>query len=138
MILHNKNAIIYGAGGSLSGAIAKALAGAGAKVFLTGHHIESVQKTADEIIASGGKAEAAKVDALEEDQVNKYVDSVVKKAGTIDISFCGIDYQVVQNMPLADMKVDDFVRPVSRAMRSHFLTATAAAKVMMKQGSGVI
>jgi len=33
MLLHNKNAIIYGAGGSLGGAVAKALAGAGAKVY---------------------------------------------------------------------------------------------------------
>ena len=64
MILQNKNAIIYGAGGSLGGAVSRALAKAGAKVFLTGHHIESVQKLADEIIADGGRAEASEVDAL--------------------------------------------------------------------------
>jgi NAD(P)-dependent dehydrogenase (short-subunit alcohol dehydrogenase family) len=49
-----------------------------------------------------------------------------------------IDYQVVQNLPLVQLSPDDFVRPVAIAMRSHFLTATAAGKVMMKQRSGVI
>ena len=48
-ILLKKNAVIYGTGGSLGGAVAKALAAAGAKVFLTGRNINSVQKVADEI-----------------------------------------------------------------------------------------
>ena len=138
MILQNKNAIIYGAGGSIGGAIAKALAGAGARVFVTGRNLSSVQKAADEILASGGSAEAAQVDALDEKAVNDHIDKIVHKAGTVDISFNAIGLEVVQNMPLIDMTVEDFVRPVTIAMRSHFLTATAVAKVMMKQGSGVI
>lgn len=137
-MLQNKNAVIYGAGGSLGGAVARALANAGAKVFLSGHHIDSVKKTANAIIASGGKAEADEVDALDEKQVNSYVDSVLRRAGTIDISFDAISYDPVQNIPLTDMAVDDFVRPVNRAMRTQFLTATAAARVMMQQRSGVI
>ena len=56
-MLQNKNAVIYGAGGSLGGAVAKALAGAGARVFLTGRNLASVQKVADEILTSGGGAE---------------------------------------------------------------------------------
>src|SRR5215831_17700256 len=135
MLLENKNAIIYGAGGSLGSAVAKALATAGAKVFLTGHHMVPVQQAADEIITAGGNAETGEVDALDEKAVNSYVENVIARAGNIDISFCLIDYQVVQNLPLVEMNVDDFVRPVFRAMRSHFLTATAAAKAMMKQGS---
>lgn len=58
MILQNKNAVIYGAGGSLGGAVAKALATAGARVFLTGQNISSVQKVADQILATGGNAES--------------------------------------------------------------------------------
>jgi NAD(P)-dependent dehydrogenase (short-subunit alcohol dehydrogenase family) len=78
------------------------------------------------------------VDALNEKEINDFISSVLASAGTIDISFSAIDYQVVQNIPLVDMSVDDFVRPVNMAMRNHFLTATAVAKVMMKQRSGVI
>jgi len=138
MILNNKNAIIYGAGGSLGGAIARALAGAGARVFLAGRNLAPVKKVADEIIAFGGSAEAGQVDALDEKAVNNHIKDVLQKAGTIDISFNVIGLQVVQNMPLVEMTVADFVRPVNIAMQSHFLTATAAAKVMMKQKSGVI
>jgi 3-oxoacyl-[acyl-carrier protein] reductase len=138
MMLTNKNGIVYGAGGSLGSAVAKALASAGARVFLTGRTRASLQKLADEIVASGGHAEVEQVDALEEKAINSYIDTVVAKAGTIDISFNAIDLQVVQNMRLVDMMADDFVRPVTIAMQTHFLTATAAAKVMIKQGSGVI
>jgi len=137
-MLQNKNAIIYGAAGSIGSAVAKALAGAGATVFLTGRNLSSVQKTADDITASGGSAEAAQVDALDEKAVNVHLDKVVHQAGTVDISFNAISLEVVQNMPLVDMRVEDFVRPVTIAMRSHFLTATATAKIMMKQGLGVI
>jgi NAD(P)-dependent dehydrogenase (short-subunit alcohol dehydrogenase family) len=138
MMLQNKNAIIYGAGGSLGGAVAKAFAAAGAKVFLTGRSLVSVQKIADEITALGGNAETAQVDALDEKAVNNYVSNVVQKAGRIDISFNAIGFNVVQNIPLIEISVDDFVSPVATAMRTQFLTSTAAARVMMEQGYGVI
>jgi 3-oxoacyl-[acyl-carrier protein] reductase len=138
MILQHKNAVIYGAGGSVPAAIARALAAAGAHVFLTGRNLSNVQKVADDILASGGTAEAAQVDALDEKAVNDYIKTIVDRAGAIDISFDGIGLEVVQNMPLIDISVEDFVRPVTIAMRTQFLTATAAARVMMKQGSGVI
>jgi 3-oxoacyl-[acyl-carrier protein] reductase len=138
MLLNNKSAVIYGAGGSLGGAVATALAAAGARVFLSGRNLSSVQKTADAILALGGQAEATQVDAMDEKAIYSYLDGVIRKAGSIDISYCAIDLQVIQNMPLVDMGADDFVRPVTIAMRSQFLTSTAAGKQMMKQGSGVI
>jgi 3-oxoacyl-[acyl-carrier protein] reductase len=138
MILQNKNAIIYGAGGSLGGAIAKALAGAGAKVFLTGRSLKSVQKTADEILASGGTAEIDVVDALDEKAIYDHMEKVVQKAGTVDISFNAVGVEVVQNIPLVDISADDFMRPITLTMQTRFLTAIAAGKAMMKQRSGVI
>jgi NAD(P)-dependent dehydrogenase (short-subunit alcohol dehydrogenase family) len=137
-ILRYRNAVIYGGGGSLGSTIAKAIAKEGANVFLAGRRLSSVKKVADEIVDSGGRAEAALVDATNESEVNAFVDSMIRKRGTLDLSFCLVDYQVVQNIPLVRLSVEDFVRPVSIAMRSHFLTATAAGKIMMKQRSGVI
>ena len=101
-MLQNKNAIIYGAGGSLGGAIAKAFAAAGASVFLSGRNLAPVQKVANEILASGGNAHAAQVDAMDEKAVNDYVSQVVQQAGVIDICFNLIDLQVVQNLPLVE------------------------------------
>ena len=136
--LQNKNAVIYGAGGSLGGAMAKAFAASGAKVFLTGIHVDKVQKVADEITASGGSAEAAQVDALDEKAVNDHIASVVQKAGTVDISFNAAWNGVVQGVPLTEISVTDFVTPIQMAIQSRFITAVAAVKVMMKQKSGVI
>jgi len=137
-ILRDRNAVIYGGGGSLGGAIAKALAREGAAVFLAGRHLVPVKTVAEEIVASGGRAEAEVVDATNPDEVDKFVDAIVHKAGTLDLSYCAIDFQVVQNVPLVQLSVEDFVRPVSIAMQSHFVTATAAGRIMLEQRSGVI
>ncbi|MEJ7767475.1 MAG: SDR family oxidoreductase [Chitinophagaceae bacterium] len=138
MLLKNKNAVIYGAGGSLGGVIAKALAGAGATVFLTGRHIGSVQKIADDILASNGIAVADQVDALEEKAIHTQLVSVLQQVRTIDISVNVTGTEVVQNIPLVDMTMDNFVRPITITMQTQFLTSTAVGRVMREQGSGVI
>jgi NAD(P)-dependent dehydrogenase (short-subunit alcohol dehydrogenase family) len=138
MLLQHKNVVVYGAGGSLGGAVAKALAGAGARVFLTGHRLPSVQKIANEILTAGGSVEADEVDAFNEDAIRLHLERVVQKAGKVDISFNAVGVDVIQNIPLTEIAVDDFVRPVTLTMQTRFLAAIAAGKVMMRQGSGVI
>lgn len=138
MILQNKNAVIYGAGGSLGGAVAKALAAAGAHVFLTGPNPGSIKKIFDEIIASGELAETAIVDAFDEKAIDRHLQQVVSSAGTIDISFNAVGVDVVQNVPLTEISAEDFVKPITLTMQTRFMTAIAAGKVMMKQKSGVI
>jgi len=137
-MLRNKNAVIYGASQSLGGAVARELARAGARVFVTNHHLEIAEEVANQINSEGGLAEAAKVDALNETAIQSHLDDVIKKAGTVDISFNLIGIKVTQNIPLIKMNVDDFALPVGVAMRTHFLTATAAGRLMCKQGTGVI
>jgi 3-oxoacyl-[acyl-carrier protein] reductase len=138
MLLQNKNAIIYGAGGSMGSAIARAFASAGARVFLSGRNLSSVQKTADDILSSGGKAEVYELDALDEKAIDDHMTWALLKVDTIDISFNGIGTEVKQNIPLTDMSTEDFMQPIITNMRTRFLTARAAGKVMMKQRSGVI
>jgi 3-oxoacyl-[acyl-carrier protein] reductase len=138
MNLKNKNAVIYGAGGSLGGAVAKALAREGVRIFLTGRTLEPLQKLAEEIRVLGGTAEFNQVDAFNEESVKNNTQWIKQKGGSLDISFTAIDLQPVQNIPLVDMNTEDFVRPVSLAMHSHFITSVYAAKEMIKQRSGVI
>jgi len=138
MLLKNKNAVLFAAGGSVGGAIARSLAKAGAKVFLSNHHIKPIQKLADEIIAEGGHAEVAQVDALNEKHVNAYMNEVVKKAGTVDISMNLIKTEDVQGIPLVDLPLEDFMRPIRRVSESHFITGTAAGRIMTRQSAGVI
>jgi 3-oxoacyl-[acyl-carrier protein] reductase len=138
MLLQNRNAVIYGAGGSLGGEIARSLAKEGATIFAAGNRLEPVEKIAGEIINAGGRAEAMKVDALNIKEVNDFIDFIIKKAGRIDISFNLISLKDLQGVSLVEMAPDDFTRPLQRAIESHFITGTAAGRVMKKQGSGVI
>lgn len=137
MLLENKSAVVYGVGG-VGSAVARTFAKEGAAVYLAGRTLDNVQTLADEINTSGGKADAAQVDALEPDQVARHFEQVVAKAGKIDILFNAIGMQDVQGKTLVEMSVDDFTRPVIVATRSQFLTAQAAGRQMMKQGFGVI
>src|SRR5262249_17901140 len=86
MRLKNKVAVIYGTGGGIGGAIARAFAREGAKLFLTGRHWAPVESVAKDIVAAGGSAEAAEVDALDERAVDRHLQSVIDKAGRVDIS----------------------------------------------------
>ncbi len=138
MLLQDKNAVVYGAGGSLGGAVAKGLAGAGARVFLTGHRSQSVQKVADDILAAHGTVEIDVVDGFDEEAIQKHLERVVRKAGNVDLSFNAVGVELVQNIPLTNIALDDFVTAITRTMQTRFLTAIAAGKVMMRQGSGVI
>jgi 3-oxoacyl-[acyl-carrier protein] reductase len=138
MLLEDKNAVIYGGGGKVGGAVARAFAREGARVHLAGRTLESLEEVVKELRSTGGVAEAAQVDALDEEAVNSYVDAVAEKAGSIDISFNLISYDDVQGTPLAEMSLEDFERPVITAVRTQFLTARAAARHMIRQGSGVI
>ncbi len=52
VLLENKNAVIYGAGGAIGGAVARAFAREGARVFLAGHTLAKVEAVAGEISAS--------------------------------------------------------------------------------------
>ena len=136
--LNGKNAIIYGAAGSLGSTIAKKLANAGARIFLTGRDAARLQEVADDIAAVGGLVEVDLVDALNEDEIKSHLAKVLATGGAVDIIYNAIDLQVIQGMPLVEMSVEDFSRPVNIAMRTQFLTATASARQMIKQQSGVI
>ena len=73
MMLKNKVAVIYGAGGDVGGAVARAFAREGAKLFLSGRNLDKVEAVAADVIGRGGVAEAAQVDSHEEQEVVKYV-----------------------------------------------------------------
>ena len=76
MLLEDKNAVIYGGGGSIGGAVARAFAREGAKVFLAGRTLERLEEVADEIRSAGGIAETAQVDALDGRAVEEHADAV--------------------------------------------------------------
>ncbi len=138
MLLENKNAVIYGGGGAIGGAVARAFGREGARVFLAGRTLATLEEVAEEIRSAGGVAETEQVDALDEKAVDEHADAVAEKAGSIDISFNLISHGDVHGTPLAEMSLADFERPIVTAVRTTFLTSRAAARHMIRQGSGVI
>jgi NAD(P)-dependent dehydrogenase (short-subunit alcohol dehydrogenase family) len=138
MLLANKNAVIYGGGGAIGGAVARVFAREGATVFLAGRTQAKLEKVAVDIRSAGGNAETAEVDALDENAVDAHADAIAAKAGSIDVSFNLISHGDVQGTPMAEMSLADYERPVVTALRTTFLTWRAAARHMRRQGSGVI
>lgn len=136
-LLHGKTALIYGAGGPVGGAVARTFAAEGATVYLAGRTQEKLDIVARDIGSAGGTAHTAVVDALDETQVNAFVDGVAKKAKRIDITLNLIAYRDVQQ-PLMEISAEDFAQPITTAVRTHFLTTRAAARHMLKQRSGVV
>ena len=140
MMLKDKVAVIYGAGGAIGGAVARAFASEGAKVYLTGRQLAPVEAVAKEVASAGGSAEAAEVDALDEQSVDEHLQSVIDKAGRIDISFnaVGIPNADILGVPLIELDVERFSLPITSYTKSYFLTARLAARRMVADGSGVI
>jgi NAD(P)-dependent dehydrogenase (short-subunit alcohol dehydrogenase family) len=140
MMLKNKIAVIYGAGGGIGAAVARAFGLEGASVFLTGRRRASVEAVAEEIVSTGGSAQAAEVDALDEQAVDRHLRSVIDEAGRVDISFnaVGIPNAKILGVPLTELDVEQFSLPITAYARSYFLTARLAARRMIPNKSGVI
>lgn len=139
LLLEDKTAVIYAAGGAIGGAVARAFAREGARLFLTGRDLAKVDAVADEIVAAGGVAETARVDALDESAVAGHLDTVVEQAGGVDISFNAVGPgPAPERLSLTELGVDAFTLPIAFYTRSNFVTATAAARHMSGRGSGVI
>lgn len=140
MLLENKIAVIYGAGGAIGGAVARAFARDGATLFLTGRHRASIETVARDVVAAGGSAEAAEVDALDEQSVNRHLQSVIDTSGRLDISFnaVGIPNTKILGVPLVDLDVEQFLLPIAIYAKSYFMTARMAARRMVANRSGVI
>jgi 3-oxoacyl-[acyl-carrier protein] reductase len=137
MLLEGKNAVIYGAGGGIGGAMARAFAAEGARVFLTGRTREKLDALAEEIGSKGGTAEVATFDALDKQAVEEHADAVAAQGG-LHISFNLIAHPTKHGTPMVEMDVDEYLQPIEQAVRSNFLTVAAAARHMKQQGSGVI
>ena len=139
MQLKDKVAVIYGAGGAIGGAVARAFAAEGASVYLAGRTLVPVELLAKEIEAAGGSAHSAEVDALDEQAIADHLAQVVDQADRLDISFNAIGLPVPnQRLPLTELDVEQFSLPIAAYTRSYFLTARLAARHMVANRSGVI
>lgn len=138
MLLAGKNAVIYGGAGAIGSAVARTFASEGAHVFLAGRTRPTLDAVANDIRDAGGEAHSTVLDALDERAVDAFADDVAAQARGIDVSFNLISHGDVQGTPMAEMKLEDFMRPIDTAVRSTFITARAAARHMIPKRDGAI
>jgi NADP-dependent 3-hydroxy acid dehydrogenase YdfG len=137
--LKNKVAVIYG-DGAVGGAVSKAFAAEGANVFLTGRTNSKLEKIAGEIRPNGFEIQTFELDALNETAVEDHINEVIKETGKIDISFnaTGLPQTGHQGTAITELTVENFLNPILIYSKSHFITARAALRRMVKQKHGVI
>jgi NAD(P)-dependent dehydrogenase (short-subunit alcohol dehydrogenase family) len=140
VLLQDRNCIVYGAGGAIGGAVARAFAAEGAAVFVTARQRAPVDAVVRDIAAGGGAAEAAVVDALDEQAIDAHVRDVVERAGRIDVSFnaVGIPDATIVGVPATELDAERFALPITAYTSSYFLTARLAARHMIPNESGTI
>ncbi|MBT8044786.1 MAG: SDR family NAD(P)-dependent oxidoreductase, partial [Verrucomicrobiae bacterium] len=87
--LENKVAVVIGGTGVLCGAMAEALAAAGAETVLVGRSEEKARERLAVIEAAGGKAYFEKVDVNSKESVQELLNNVLAKSGKVDILING-------------------------------------------------
>jgi NAD(P)-dependent dehydrogenase (short-subunit alcohol dehydrogenase family) len=133
MLLENKVAVIYGGGGAIGGAVARAFAAAGAHVHLAGRTGAKLEKVAADI----GDAGVSVVDVLDERAVADHADAVAAEAGRIDIALNAVSFPFVHVTPAAD-EIADIMRPIDFFVRTNLITAKAVARHMQERRQGTI
>ncbi|HZC98796.1 MAG TPA: SDR family oxidoreductase [Actinomycetes bacterium] len=139
MLLKDKHAVVYGAGGPIGAAVAHTFAREGARVSLAGRTRAKLDALARDITAaSGNVADIAQVDALDERAVQRHASRLAEQVGGLDICFNAVGDEATLGPSLTELPFADFLRPISRLVTAQFLIATAVARHMIHRNSGVI
>jgi len=136
MNLDNKVAIVTGAGRGIGKAIAIALAREGANVTVSDVDIQTAKKVAREIKSLGWKALAIQVDISDSKEVNRMVQSVLKKFERVDILVNNA--AIIKRGSIEDLTEEDWDRVMDVNLKGAFNCAKAVVGIMKKQGYGKI
>jgi NAD(P)-dependent dehydrogenase (short-subunit alcohol dehydrogenase family) len=128
-LLDSKHAVLYGGAGGIGAGIARTFIREGAHVHLAGRTPEPLAALAAEL---GDRADYVVLDAGDEQAVEAHLASLPR----LDVSLNLASRGDVQGRPLTELTVEEVMRPVLGA-RTNLVTARAAARRMIEQGSGV-
>lgn len=137
MRLDEKAIYVTGAASGIGKAAATAFSEAGANVAIVDINLEGARKAAADITAAtGSKTVAIQCDVTQQDQVEAMVTKVVDEYGKLDACFNNAGICV--NTPAEEMTLEQWKRVIDINLTGVFLCATAAGRVMLKQGFGSI
>jgi 3-oxoacyl-[acyl-carrier protein] reductase len=138
MLLENKIAVVYGAGGAIGASVAAEFAREGADLYLVGRTEQKLEKVAGSVVELGRRAHVAQVDVLDRDEVERHAEAIVAAEGRIDACFNAVSNDDIQGTSLEEMSVDDVLQPVIKALTAHFTIATVVGRHMAAAGRGAI
>ena len=131
-----RTALISGAGNGLGRAIARALAGAGARVVLVGRTVESLRQSADLILAEVGTPTCCRVeqvDVADAGSVTALAERVADEDISILINNAGVPGPVAA---LVDVELADWDAVFEVNVRGMFLMCKAFLPPMIRRGRG--
>src|SRR3954449_582928 len=146
--LQGKVAVVTGASRGIGKGIALALGAEGATVYVTGRTVTpgshpllgTVGETAAEVNARGGKGIAVQVDHADDDQVAALFDQVEREQGRLDIlvnNAFSLPEDLTEPQPFWEKPLSNW-EMVDVGVRSNYVAAWHAAKIMAPQESGLI
>lgn len=137
MKLNGKTAFVTGGSRGIGKSVATAFAQAGACVAIVDIDMLEAKKTADSLTDEYGiKSLAIKTDVTNPIEVDDMISKILESFDRIDIAFCNAG--ICMNIKAEEMTYDQWKKVIDVNLSGVFLTAQAAGKVMLKQGSGSI
>jgi NAD(P)-dependent dehydrogenase (short-subunit alcohol dehydrogenase family) len=134
--LQGKVAVVTGSSGGLGRAIAEAFAVEGAGVVVNSRERARAEAVAAELTGSGRQAMPFAADIRKPDEVQAMASAAVERFGRLDVWVNNAGVNVIG--PAAEMSADDWRRVIDTNLSGCFFGSQAAARVMLRQKSGVI
>jgi glucose 1-dehydrogenase len=131
--LEGQRAIVTGANSGIGAAVARALAGAGAKVGV--NYVvkpEDAEAIVAEIKGAGGEAMALKADVSDEGEVQAMFRRAIETWGSVDIVVCNAGVQ--KDAPFAEMTLEQWNRVIGINLTGQFLCAREAVREYLRRG----
>jgi NAD(P)-dependent dehydrogenase (short-subunit alcohol dehydrogenase family) len=138
MRLHDKVAIITGAGGGMGRVAAQMFAAEGARVVVAEFDEASGSETARLVTDAGGQAAFVRADVSQEDGARQMVETAVSAYGRLDVLYNNAGIMPEADHSVIDTDVDTWDRVMAVNLRGVFLGCKHAIPVMLEQGSGSV
>jgi 2-dehydro-3-deoxy-D-gluconate 5-dehydrogenase len=132
--LRDRVALVTGAGGAIGGGVARALAGAGARVALVGRTASSLEAVQATIGADGGDAVVVPWDLEAGETATALVDAVTGRAGPVDILVHAAGNQI--RRPALDFSLSDWDAVMGLHLRAAFALSQAVGAIERAAGRG--
>jgi len=134
MRLKDKVVVVTGAAAGIGLACARVFAAEGARVMLADLDQAKGEAAAEAIQADGGEALFTACDVGDKAQVDRLIENAVGAFGRLDCAIANAG--IVHACDFLELEEADFDRVIRVNLKGVFLTGQAAARQMVKQGSG--